>query len=136
MSKRHPAKGNSDPKGEVFALIGPLGAGKTTYVREWIRARVPRVARRVVSPTFILQATYHLPKGSVHHLDWYRLNSESDVLGLGWEDILSEPALAIFVEWADKFPKLLPKRHTVIRFRYGRRPDERKITIRRVGGRA
>ncbi len=125
--------GKADPAGEFFALIGPLGAGKTTYVRQWVRERSPKKARQVVSPTFILHAMYELPKGVVHHLDWYRLKSEDEVLSLGWDDILREPHVAIFVEWADKFPSLLPRRRTVMRFRHGRRPDERVITVRKVG---
>lgn len=122
-------------QGECFALIGPLGGGKTTYVREWIRKRSPEHAAQVVSPTFILHAKYLLPAGPVHHLDWYRLTSESDVLSLGWEEILSEPYQAVFVEWADKFPALLPKVRTEIRFKFGKKPDRRIITVRTLGRR-
>lgn len=125
---------NSRP-GECVALIGNLGAGKTTYVREWIRKRHRPSARRVVSPTFILHASYKLPAGIVHHMDWYRLNSESDVLSLGWEEILTEPSLAIFVEWADKFPNLLPRARTEIRFKLGRTENERIIKVRKIGRR-
>lgn len=101
-----------------YALIGTLGAGKTTYVREWVSKRAPHIAKQVVSPTFILHARYNLPAGVVHHLDWYRLRSESDVLSLGWEEIISEPCLAIFVEWADKFPQLLPKGCKKLHFKH------------------
>lgn len=122
-------------KGACVALIGPLGAGKTTFVREWVRRQSPRLAKQVVSPTFILHARYDLPGGAVHHMDWYRLNSASDVLSLGWEDILSESYQALFVEWADKFPDLLPKNRVEISFKHGRVPGRRSITVRRRGGR-
>lgn len=120
-------------KQECFALIGELGSGKTTYVREWVRKRAPRLARQVVSPTFILHARYDLPGGPVHHMDWYRLNSASDILSLGWEEILREPYMALFVEWADKFPALLPRRRVEITFRHGRKADQRMISVRRLG---
>lgn len=118
--------------GQFFALIGQLGAGKTTFVREWVRKRSPDHARQVVSPTFILHAKYDLPGGSVHHLDWYRLNSESEVMSLGWADILNEPYLAIFVEWADKFPSLLQGNRVDVYCKHGRRPDKRVISIQRI----
>ena len=66
-------------------------------------------------------------------MDWYRLKSEADVLSLGWEEIMSEPHAAIFVEWADKFPKLLPNDRVEIHFEHTARPDRRKISMRRVG---
>ena len=126
----------TEKAGQFFSLLGPLGAGKTTYVREWVRKHSPKLARQVVSPTFILHARYNLPAGPVHHLDWYRLNSESEILSLGWEEILSEPFAAIFVEWADKFPSLLPRIRTEISFKHDPRSDDRRIIkIRRIGRR-
>ena len=122
-------------KGACVALIGSLGAGKTTFVREWVRRHAPNLAKQVVSPTFILHARYDLPGGAVHHMDWYRLNSESDVLSLGWEDILNESYQTIFVEWADKFPGLLPKNHLEIRFKHVFGPVRRSIVVHRRGGR-
>lgn len=115
-----------------MALVGPLGAGKTTFVREWIRRRSPKLAGLVVSPTFILHARYDLPEGPVHHMDWYRLNSTSDVLSLGWEEIIREPYLALFVEWADKFPKLLPRAHTRVRIRHDPKNGRRTFDVRPI----
>lgn len=86
----------------------------------------------MVSPTFILHARYVLPQGLVHHLDWYRLKSESDVLSIGWEELLAEPFLALFVEWADKFQNLLPEKRLEIHFRHTGRPNRRKMEFRRV----
>ncbi|OGH56394.1 MAG: tRNA (adenosine(37)-N6)-threonylcarbamoyltransferase complex ATPase subunit type 1 TsaE [Candidatus Lindowbacteria bacterium RIFCSPLOWO2_12_FULL_62_27] len=112
-----------------------MGAGKTTFVREWVQRRAPEVARQVVSPTFILHARYDLPGGAVHHLDWYRLNSEAEVLSLGWEEIVSDPGLAIFVEWADKFPRLLPRRRVEVRFKYSADSRRRTVTMKNRGPR-
>lgn len=96
------------PQSAVVAMTGDLGAGKTTFVRSILDRLYPGMGRQVVSPTFILHAIYETPDGPVHHLDWYRLNSESEILSLGWEDIFALPFRAVFIEWAEKFPRILP----------------------------
>ncbi|MBI4179761.1 tRNA (adenosine(37)-N6)-threonylcarbamoyltransferase complex ATPase subunit type 1 TsaE [bacterium] len=122
------------PPGSIVALVGPLGAGKTTFVREWVRKRSARLAKQVVSPTFILHARYDLPEGPVHHFDWYRLNTAEDVLSLGWEELLAGPRAAIFVEWADKFPALMPGQRLEITFRHTSDPARRDIRMKRLAG--
>ena len=90
--------------GEVWALEGPLAAGKTAFIQGF--ARGMGYAGRVTSPTFGLQNVYEarLP---IYHFDWYRLGSAAEVLDLGWEEWLSRGGV-VLVEWADKFPELLP----------------------------
>lgn len=87
------------------SLEGPLGAGKTHFVKAI--ARHLGIPEPVSSPTFTLLHSY--PGGDIplHHSDWYRLESEGEVLGLGLEEYLGDGLLLI--EWGDKFPHLLPE---------------------------
>ena len=86
------------------SLEGPLGAGKTHLVKAV--ASLLGISGPVSSPTFTLLHSYPGGKCPLHHGDWYRLESEGEVLGLGLEDYLGDGILMI--EWGDKFPSLLP----------------------------
>lgn len=85
-------------KGMYVALCGELGGGKTTFVRGL--ARGLGTESRVMSPTFVLVREYsgRLP---LYHLDYYRLESESDVTDLELDSCLERGVVA--AEWADKF---------------------------------
>lgn len=86
------------------SLEGPLGAGKTHFVKAV--ATHLGVAEPVFSPTFTLLHSYRGGHETLHHSDWYRLESEGEVLALGLEEYLGGGILMI--EWGDKFPILLP----------------------------
>jgi len=94
--------------GDVVALTGELGAGKTCFTQGL--ARGLGVAGRAVSPTFVLINEYRgrLP---VHHVDAYRTESLTELLDLGLDELFSGDGVTI-VEWADKLLPLLPA-HTV-----------------------
>lgn len=98
--------------GEVWALEGPLAAGKTAFIQGF--ALGLGFQGRVTSPTFGLQNVYEarLP---TYHFDWYRLGSAEEVLDLGWEEWLSRGGV-VLVEWADKFPELFPSHALFLRF--------------------
>jgi tRNA threonylcarbamoyladenosine biosynthesis protein TsaE len=87
------------------SLEGPLGAGKTHFVKAVAAAL--GITEPVSSPTFTLLHSYSGGKCSLHHSDWYRLESEGEVLSLGLEEYLGDGVL--FIEWGDKFPELLPE---------------------------
>ena len=91
--------------GEVWALVGDLGAGKTHFV-QGIAAGLGAAAQ-VTSPTFTLVHEYTGGRLPLFHFDLYRLRSEEEALALGWEEYLDAGGLMV-VEWADKFPALLP----------------------------
>jgi tRNA threonylcarbamoyladenosine biosynthesis protein TsaE len=93
--------------GDVVALTGDLGAGKTALVQG--AARALGVRDPVISPTFVLVREYRgdLP---VYHLDVYRLDRIQEVLDLGFEDYL-DPSGVLFVEWGDAIEVLLPDNH-------------------------
>ncbi len=99
--------------GLVVALVGPLGAGKTTFAQGLCRGLGVRDA--VTSPTFVLEERYsgRLP---VLHVDLYRLEYESEVEELGLYDRL-DGASVVLVEWADRAPDLLRRADVVVEIR-------------------
>lgn len=99
--------------GEVLALVGRLGAGKTHFAKGL--AQGLGYQGEVTSPTFTLVHEYRGGELPVFHLDFYRLESGAELLGIGWDELLDEPGV-ILVEWADRFPEWLPVGTRVLRF--------------------
>lgn len=91
--------------GDVVALCGPLGAGKTQAAKGIVAGLGSQAA--VTSPTFTLVHEYRDGRLPVFHFDFYRHERPGAVLAAGWDDILDEPGVVV-VEWADRFPELLP----------------------------
>ena len=91
--------------GDVVALVGTLGAGKTQVTRGIVAGMESKAD--VTSPTFTLVHEYVDGRLPVFHFDFYRMERPEEVLGLGWDEFLLEPGV-IIVEWADLFPELLP----------------------------
>jgi len=92
-------------EGDVVALNGRLGAGKTHFTKGIVRAFGG--GDEVTSPTFSLVNEYRDGRLPVFHFDFYRIDDLREVLRIGWEEYLDEPGV-IVVEWAEKFPELLP----------------------------
>lgn len=123
--------------GDVVALTGELGAGKTVFVQG--AAAALGVAERVTSPTFLLRRDYdgRLP---VLHLDVYRLHDLQEVVELGYDEVL-EGGFVTFVEWADAMAPLLPADHLEVELTLAEPPtaDEvwdaqpRRIVVRPRG---
>ncbi|MEM9834919.1 MAG: tRNA (adenosine(37)-N6)-threonylcarbamoyltransferase complex ATPase subunit type 1 TsaE [Bacteroidota bacterium] len=93
------------PAARIFALTGDLGAGKTTLVSEFCRQL--GVTEGTSSPTFSIVSEYLSPKGSIYHLDCYRLQSIEEALDIGVEDYLDQ-GYYCFVEWPSLIEPLLP----------------------------
>jgi len=92
--------------GEKICLVGPLGAGKTTFVRGFVEA-FHISSGDVQSPTFTLVREYgSSPK--VYHVDLYRLEKEEDIFEAGIYELLSGDELVI-VEWADNLKRYYPR---------------------------
>jgi tRNA threonylcarbamoyladenosine biosynthesis protein TsaE len=91
--------------GNVVALVGDLGAGKTEFVKG-IAAGLDSPAA-VTSPTFTLIHEYRGGRLPLYHMDFYRLASEDELDEIGFDDYLNQPGICA-VEWANRFPKRIP----------------------------
>lgn len=91
--------------GMVVALVGNMGAGKTHWTQGFVQGIGS--AANVTSPTFGLVHEYNGGRLPVFHFDFHRVDSQDDLLAIGWDDYLDRDGL-IVVEWADKFPALIP----------------------------
>ena len=92
--------------GDVIALYGSLGAGKSTLARALISTLCPYEAD-IPSPTFTLVQTYDMPDGTpLWHLDLYRIDTPDDAIELGIEDAFLDAVCLI--EWPERLGTLLP----------------------------
>ncbi|MBN1868799.1 2-amino-4-hydroxy-6-hydroxymethyldihydropteridine diphosphokinase [Candidatus Sumerlaeota bacterium] len=99
--------------GEIVALVGRLGTGKTCFARGF--ARGLGIAETVTSPSYVLVKSYEGGRLAFHHADFYRVasrpdreaNDEPDLASLGLEDYLEDSGSVILIEWADRFPHWL-----------------------------
>jgi tRNA threonylcarbamoyladenosine biosynthesis protein TsaE len=92
-------------RGDVIALRGPLGAGKTTLARGFIQ-KIVGTAEEVVSPTFTLVQVYDTADVPIWHFDLYRLDNPEDAWELGFEEALATGISVI--EWPERLGALLP----------------------------
>lgn len=118
--------------GDVVALSGDLGAGKTLFVQGLAAALGVRTA--VTSPSFTLVHEYagHHP---IMHLDVYRLNAIQEVLDLGFEELL-DPEAILLVEWGEAVAPLLPERYLdieIVRSQDLEAVNERHVFYRSCG---
>jgi tRNA threonylcarbamoyladenosine biosynthesis protein TsaE len=112
-------------RGDVLALAGDLGAGKTHFVKGL--AEGLGVAAEVTSPTFTLIHEYPGDRLPLFHIDLYRLETVGEVLNIGLDDYLESEGVTA-IEWADKFPDLMPAGVRWVRFR-AMEGDTREISI-------
>ena len=118
------ALGRTLGAGDVVALYGELGSGKTCLVQGLVRGL--GVATHATSPTFVLVNEYRgrLP---VHHVDAYRTGSLTELLELGLLDLMGGDGVTL-IEWADRAEPLLPDRTVRVRIA-GVGDEPREITI-------
>lgn len=100
--------------GEVFALVGELGSGKTHFVKGLAAGLGYR--DEVTSPTFTLVHEHLGGRFPLYHFDFYRLATAEETLRLGFDDYLEGNGI-LAIEWADKFPGLLPATARWVQFR-------------------
>ena len=99
--------------GDVLGLCGDLGAGKTHFVKGLCSGL--GAAAEVTSPTFTLIHEYRGGRLPLFHFDLYRLEAEDDLLRIGFDEYLDAGGV-LALEWADKFPALLPPNTRWLRF--------------------
>lgn len=109
--------------GDVLALNGDLGAGKTQFIKG-IAAGLGH-SGDVTSPTFTLVHEYTGGRLPLIHFDFYRLESDDDALRIGFDDYLGAGGV-VAIEWAGKFPGILPASARRLTFAVGD-GDERRI---------
>jgi tRNA threonylcarbamoyladenosine biosynthesis protein TsaE len=110
--------------GDVVALTGELGAGKTCFVQGLVRGL--GVKGGATSPTFVLVNEYR-GRVPVHHVDAYRTQSLTELLDIGLEDLLDGQGVTL-IEWADRCEALLPARTVRVHID-GVGDEPRRITI-------
>jgi tRNA threonylcarbamoyladenosine biosynthesis protein TsaE len=119
--------------GDVVALWGDLGSGKTALVRALVRAQLGPGAE-VPSPTFTLVQTYDLPAGTLWHFDLYRIESPDEVVELDWDE--ARAGGIVMVEWPDRLGPLLPGERLDAALDFGAAPGARSARLTGHGGRA
>jgi tRNA threonylcarbamoyladenosine biosynthesis protein TsaE len=115
--------------GDIIALNGDLGAGKTSFARAFIRA-CGDPDEEVPSPTFTLVQMYESDAGAIWHFDLYRLDSGNEAWELGIEDAFATGISLI--EWPDRLGPLLPAHRLEITLDFGDVPQARRAVL--VGG--
>jgi tRNA threonylcarbamoyladenosine biosynthesis protein TsaE len=120
--------------GEVLALYGPLGAGKTTLIKGIAEGMGVADSSEVRSPTFVLVRVYdgRTSEGkpvSIHHVDAYRLTGGADFDDMGGIDLFGDSSVCI-IEWADRITDALPERRIDITLEHVD-PTTRKVSISR-----
>lgn len=113
--------------GQVVALQGDLGSGKTTFVRGAVQALHGSDAA-VTSPTFLFRQRYE-GKPPIEHVDLYRLDDPAEAAELGLEDAFAPDAIT-FVEWPERLPALLPRAAIAVRIS-GAGDEPRTVRIER-----
>lgn len=115
----------------VILLRGPLGSGKTTFVRGLLHEL--GVRGRVISPSFLLVKTYRVRKRGilrVHHLDGYRLKGRRELEPLGFDELLTDPHAVTVIEWPKFMGNQLRGRRVIELDLKIKKLHERTIVIR------
>jgi tRNA threonylcarbamoyladenosine biosynthesis protein TsaE len=115
--------------GDAIALVGDLGAGKTTFTAGLVAALGGGAAQ---SPTFSLVNEYRGGRLVVWHVDLYRIERERELPELGLDDVFGDPRGIVLVEWADKYD-VMPRDH--LRLELGHEGDGRTLVATGTGPR-
>ena len=113
--------------GDVVALRGDLGAGKTSFARALIRA-LSDEGREVPSPTFTLVQSYETSAGPIHHFDLYRIQAPDELTEIGWDEALGGGI--VLVEWPERAGNFLPETRLDVTLGFGLGPEARIATLR------
>lgn len=118
--------------GDVIALDGPLGAGKTRFVKGLVRG-LGLDEKNVSSPTFVISHEYSSNGDerdaiTLVHIDAYRLRDPAELESIGWDELLTQDNTIIAVEWAERIESALPKEHVRVELEHVSE-SERRIMV-------
>src|SRR5579872_5000925 len=118
--------------GEILALNGNLGAGKTTFTKLLLKEL--GIRHNIVSPTFVLMVPYKKGRWTFYHMDLYRAHSYKDIVALGVPQLWGKKQNIFIIEWAAKINKHLPAKTIHLTFavpkrnsKHGAKKEFRKI---------
>ncbi|MDR2530694.1 MAG: tRNA (adenosine(37)-N6)-threonylcarbamoyltransferase complex ATPase subunit type 1 TsaE [Oscillospiraceae bacterium] len=114
-------------RGDVLALSGELGAGKTALTRGLAAAL--GFTGNVSSPTFTLVNEYIGGRVPLFHFDLYRLEDSDAVLDIGWDDYLERGGVCV-VEWSERASDLFPEGTIYVDIRLGKLGEDRIVRVR------
>ena len=119
--------------GDVLALLGDLGAGKSHFARSLIADRLEALGRSedIPSPSYTLVQTYDLDTVEIWHADLYRLGGADEIAELGLEEAFG--TAICLVEWADRLGPALPARRLTLALAFGPEPDARSARLTASG---
>jgi tRNA threonylcarbamoyladenosine biosynthesis protein TsaE len=104
----------------VVCLSGDLGSGKTAFAKE--AGDIVGIPRdEITSPTFVIMKIFdiqHPDFKRLIHIDAYRLQKESELINLGWNEMVAEPKNLILIEWPEMVEGLIPKEARTIKFTF------------------
>ena len=115
-------------KGDIVALNGDLGSGKTFFVKH--AAKIFKI-EKVNSPSFSIVNEYYGTL-NIYHLDFYRLVSSQELYNIGFNDYLNDENSILFIECANLFSEVLPQKYYTIQIEINEN-FSRKIDIKKVG---
>ncbi len=120
-------------RGDVVALVGTLGAGKTRFV-QGLAVAMGHQAESVTSPTYVLVNEYQQGTLPIYHFDVYRLNNDAEFLDLGADEYFDGDGVTL-VEWGNQVEHLLPERASIVAIELPNsvdpdRQNERQFTFR------
>lgn len=121
--------GNFVKGGDIIALIGDLGTGKTTFSKKFAEAL--GVKENLKSPTFNYVLEYFSGRIPLYHFDVYRLGEAEEIYEVGYEDYLGGDGVML-IEWANIIESELPKEYIELILEYDG-DETRKISLRYVG---
>ncbi len=116
--------------GEIIALEGDLGAGKTTFTKSL--AKNLGIKKTITSPTFVLMKVYNINNkekklNEFIHVDCYRLDEPQELFYLGIEEYLNDAQTIVVIEWADKIKKYLKKFKKIILLKIKIKGEQREF---------
>ena len=124
--------GRNASAGQVFALIGDLGVGKTVFTQGL--AKGLGIEEAVSSPTFTIVQVYEEGRLPFYHFDVYRIGDVEEMDEVGFDDYVMGDGVSL-IEWADLIREILPEKRTEIRIEkdLAQGFDYRKITVTETG---